>query len=251
MAKPKPSTPSTGGSKASRRDKLASFEAARKSEQRRRTFGLLAICLVLALGLLAYPVFLFVDDWRARNATLDELGRPVAEAGCDPVAEEPASGNQEHVEVGTQVPYARFPPDSGAHYDTPAPFTKRFYGVDDRPETETLVHNLEHGYLVAWYRADMPEEEIEVLEQISQTFGRDDANPANKFIAAPWQDADGGAFPAGKNLVLTRWTANPQAPSDTAQQRGVRQACSFVSGAAVKDFQAKYPYTASPEPNGV
>ena len=60
----------SGSPPQSRRDKLASLETARKKEQRTRTIRLLVICLVLAVALLAYPVYLFVDDYRARNATL-------------------------------------------------------------------------------------------------------------------------------------------------------------------------------------
>ena len=57
-------------------------------------------------------------------------------------------------------------------------------------------------------------------------------------------------FPDGKNVVLTRWTADPSDPSDPSKQLGVRQSCELVSGQAVKDFMAKYPYENSPEPNG-
>ena len=53
----------------------------------------------------------------------------------------------------------------------------------------------------------------------------------------------------GKNVVLTRWTANPGNPGDTTQQRGVREACAAVSGTAVRDFMTKYPATDAPEPN--
>lgn len=249
MAKTKLTKPAPSG--GSRRAKLASLEASRKAEQRRRTVGLLAICLVLALALLAYPVYLFVDDYRARNATLTELGTSLSAAGCDPVEEAAASGNQDHVEDGTQVPYDQFPPASGPHYESPAPFTKRFYSADDRPPVETLVHNLEHGYTVVWYRDTMPEEEKTALQRVAKTLTGDDTyNPENKFIAAPWTEADGAGFPAGKDVVLTRWFADPTNPTDQASQKGVRQSCTRVSGAAIADFRAKYPFASSPEPNG-
>jgi hypothetical protein len=247
-AAPKGGTASkTASSPQSRRDKLASLESARKKEQRTRTIRLLVICIVLALALLAYPVYLFVDDYRARNATLEDLGTSLAAAGCDPIAENVATGNQDHVPDGTKVPYAQAPPDSGSHYANPAPFTKHFYAEADRPAVETLVHNLEHGYTVVWYRANAPSKEINNLQRISKTFGSDDYNPADKFIAAPWSDA---GFPAGKNIVITRWTADPNDPGNPSLQRGVRQACTNVSGAAIKDFMTKYPVDNSPEPNG-
>ena len=237
-------------SPASRRDKLASLEAARKKEQRTRTIRLLVICIVLALALLAYPVYLFVDDYRARNAKIEDLGTSLAAAGCEPITEQPATGNQDHVPEGTKVDYAQTPPDSGKHSPTPAAFTKHFYAAADRPPVETLVHNLEHGYTVVWYRAEAPGNQIQNLERIAKTFGSDDCNPADKFIAAPWSEADGAGFPAGKSVVITRWTADPNNPGDPTLQRGVRQACTEVSGAGIKEFMAKYPVANSPEPNG-
>lgn len=242
MVKPPKPAPGT-----SRRDRLASFEAARKAEQRRRTLGMLVICGVLALALLAYPVYLFVDDYRARNATITDFGADLAGASCDPVAENPATGNQNHVADGTPVTYERTPPDSGPHYASPAPFTKRFYTAADRPAVETLVHNLEHGYTVVWYRPDAPADQVTALQDIAKTFGSDDYDPADKFIAAPWTD---GGFPEGKNVVLTHWYADPAAATDTTKQKGVRQVCGVVSGAAVQDFLTKFPVANSPEPNG-
>jgi Protein of unknown function (DUF3105) len=234
-----------------RRDKLASLEAARKKEQRGRTIKLFVICFVLAIALLAYPVYLFVDDYRARNATIDDLGGSIAAASCDPVAEHAATGNQDHVAEGTKVDYAETPPDSGKHYPTPAPFTKHFYAEADRPPVETLVHNLEHGYTVVWYRADAPSKQIKDLQRIAKTFGSEEYDPADKFIAAPWAEADGAGFPDGKNIVITRWTADPNDPSNPSTQQGVRQTCINVSGAAIKEFMTKYPVANSPEPGGV
>jgi len=240
-----------GGGKegGNRRDRLASFEKARKAEQRRRTILLLTVCVLVAAGLLAYPVYLVAKDSKASAAGLAAIGASTGDAGCDPVQENQATGNQEHVAEGTQVDYAQSPPDSGKHYPSPASFTKHFYTADDRPEIETLVHNLEHGYTVAWYRADAPEAEITALKQAAGTFGSETYDPSQKFIAAPYSSAD-GTFPEGKDMVLARWTANPQNPGDQTQQKGVRQSCTKVSGQAIADFMAKYPVASSPEPNG-
>ncbi|SEQ00596.1 DUF3105 domain-containing protein [Microlunatus flavus] len=248
--------PRTGGSGkgggkdgGSRRDRLASFEKARKAEQRRRTILLLGICVVVAAALLAYPVYLVAKDSKVTAAGLSAIGATLADAGCDPVQENQATGNQEHVAEGTKVTYDQSPPDSGKHYPSPAAFTKHFYSTDDRPQLETLVHNLEHGYTIAWYRADAPAEDVNALRQAAGTFGSETYDPSQKFIAAPYSSTD-GAFPDGKDVVLARWTANPQNPSDQTQQKGVRQSCTKVSGAAITDFMAKYPVANSPEPNG-
>jgi hypothetical protein len=120
--------------------------------------------------------------------------------------------------------------------------------MGDRPAVENLVHNLEHGYTVAWYRDTMSQAEKDTLEEVSRTFSGDDYTK-DKFIAAPWSEADGAGFPKGKNVVLAHWYANPTAPTSAAAQKSIRQSCVLVSGAAIADFIAKYPYTDSPEPN--
>lgn len=242
-SKPKKTAPSGG----SRRDRLASFEAAQKKEQRKRSAILITVCVVLAGLLLAYPISMFAEDIKLKNTPRAELGVPMADAGCAPVEENPATGNQEHVPDGTPVDYARLPPDSGPHYNHWAPFTTRFYAVEDRPEIQELVHNLEHGYTIVWYNPDMDSDQIKELKQISRTFGDE---MTDKFIAAPWTEADGAAFGEGTNLTMVRWYANPEDPTNTAEQKGVRQNCGSLSGEALVQFMEKYPQPASPEPNG-
>ena len=234
----------------SRRDKLASFEAARKKDARNRTIRLLVICLVLATALLAYPVYLFVDDYRARNADLATLGVDLAAAGCDQVDGGSGHGQPGPCRVG----------DPGDLPGAPAGLRPALPGAGgvrpevlhdaDRPPVEQLVHNLEHGYTIAWYRDGAPGSDVRALDRIGKTFSGEDYKPEDKFIAAPWTESDGGAFPEGKNVVLTRWTADPNDPADTTKQFGVRQSCTSVSGQAIKDFMAKYPFANSPEPNG-
>lgn len=242
--------PSGSSGSGSRRAQLASFETARKKEARRRTIILVAICTVLAIGILSFPVYYAVQDAKLSNATLDSLGVGVAAAACDPVSENAATGNQEHKATGTPITYDQTPPDSGPHWDTPAAFSKHFYAKSERPAVETLVHNLEHGYTVAWYRDGAPKDQVDALKRIAKTFASSEEDNADKFIAAPWTDADGAGFPDGKNVVLARWTADPQNPGDAASQKGVRQACGAVSGAAVQEFMVKYPEANAPEPNG-
>lgn len=247
----KTTRPTVSGESAaqSRRARLASFEAERKREQRRRTVLLLGVCVVVAALLLAYPVYLFVQDARDRAATIDDLGVSAAQASCTAPEENAATGNQQHVPDGTKVDYARLPPDSGPHYNNWADFSKKFYTTSDRPAVENLVHNLEHGYTVVWYRAGLAEDQVTALQKISKTFSGGTYNQ-DKFIAAPWESTDGGSFPEGKNVIMTRWYANPANPADTSAQRGVREACGEVSGQAIKEFMAKYPATSAPEPNG-
>ena len=143
---------------------------------------------------------------------------PLADAGCDPVQENAATGNQEHVAEGTKVEYAQSPPDSGKHYPSPASFTKHFYSTDDRPELETLVHNLEHGYTLAWYRADAPEDEIAALRQAAEHLRQRDLRPDAEVHRGALLH-DGRRVPRGQGRrprALDRRPGQPCRPDEAA-----------------------------------
>ena len=152
--------------------------------------------------------------------------------------------------MGTEITVRRSTRPTPARTTTSRRRSEALLREADRPAVGTLVHNLEHGYTVVWYRDSAPQDQITALQQISKTFSSDDYDPTKKFIAAPWTEADGAGFPDGKNVVLTRWTPTRPTRANAATQKGVRQACAAVSGQAIKDFMAKYPSKNSPEPNG-
>jgi hypothetical protein len=110
--------------------------------------------------------------------------------------------------------------------------------VDDRPEVERLVHSLEHGHTILWYDDTVKPgtEAYKNIQAISKTFDEGD-----KFIAAPWEKADGKAFPSGKHVALTHWTG-PE------KQQGITQYCGAPSGAVVEQFMDEYPASSAPEP---
>ncbi len=74
------------------------------------------------------------------------LGRPGALPGEQLIADE----GQGHVEAGTTITYQHYPPSSGTHYFSPAP-----WGVATSPLPEgSFVHNLEHGGVVFLYHCE-------------------------------------------------------------------------------------------------
>ncbi|MGD7786744.1 DUF3105 domain-containing protein [Propionibacteriaceae bacterium Y1700] len=233
----------------SRRQRMADLQQQQKRADRRRKIGLIALCVVLALAVLAWPTFKFVQTSIIQATPRNELGVPAAEAGCLPEETNPATGNQEHVPDGTVVPYPRLPPDSGPHYNEWTDFSEKFYSVEDRPPVEKLVHNLEHGYVLIWYKSTLGEQQRLELQALVNTYSEN--NPSDKVKAAPWSEQnDGGAFPEGTNVILTRWVADGNDPTNVAKQKAVRLACGQVSGEVLEQFKAKYPATDSPEPNG-
>jgi len=230
-----------------------------KSADRRRGAVIVTVCVAIALAIVGVAVVpILLDKWEERkfdNTALADIG--AAASACQKVTTKKADGNQEHVPVGTPVDYPDAPPAFGSHWNqagvAPAPFSRKFYTTEDRPELESLVHNLEHGYTILWYDKTIADDDdaLAEIEGITRKFG--DENFRDKLIAAPWlsSDEDGKAFPKGQHVALTHWSAGGAGVTDTTKQVGAWQYCSDVSGAALSEFMKTYPYLDSPEPDAM
>ncbi len=68
-----------------------------------------------------------------------------------------------HVPVGTEIDYNSNPPAGGEHYGD----STTHAGIYNKaPEDGYLVHSLEHGAVILWYKSDLPKQNIEKLKQI-------------------------------------------------------------------------------------
>lgn len=219
-------------------------------KERRRSMLILGICVVAVVGLLAAALVPYLKDRNKQtelsNSAIGKIGASASTAACDPVETKPTDKNQNHIPEGTPISYKDAPPAFGEHRPQAAAFGRPFYTVDDRPEVAQLVHNEEHGYMIAWYDATAAKDknQMDDLEAIAKKY--QGAN--ERFIAAPWTSADGAAFPDGKHIALTRWSADAKNPSDESHQRGNWQYCGNVSGAAISDFFNTWTNAESPEP---
>lgn len=248
--------------KPAKTDRKAVIEQMRKQQKsadRRRGAVIVTVCVLVAVGIVAAAVVpIAIDKWNDRELdgkALAEIGAPAS--SCQDIETKKADGNQNHVPVGTPVDYSTAPPAFGPHWNeagvAPAPFARKFYTADDRPQLEALVHNLEHGYAILWYDETIADdtEAMADIEAISRKFGDD--NFRDKFIAAPWlsTDEDGKEFPDGQHVALTHWSAGGDGVTDVKKQVGAFQYCSEPSGAALDAFIDKYPYTDTPEPSAM
>jgi len=93
-----------------------------------------------------------------------------------------------HVPEGTEIEYNSNPPHSGPHYDR----TARAGIYDEAPEDGNLVHSLEHGAVILWYKEDLPKEDVEILKGIFQKM-------SGKTIMTPKNGMD-------SPVALTSWT---------------------------------------------
>jgi hypothetical protein len=235
------------------RDRRAVVEQMRREQQqreRRRTLVVVAVCVVVAVVIVALAAVPLLRQHGLTKGPLEKLGASAKSAGCTPVTTKKANGNQQHKPVGTPISYQGDPPAFGPHWPTPAPFGRKFYTTSDRPQLEYLVHNLEHGYSLLWYDKTVAgnKDQLAIVKAISQKF--QGQKLTDKFIAVPWTSKDGGAFPKGKHIAITHWSAGGD-PSVVTKQQGVWQYCGQPSGEAVASFMKKYPYSDSPEPQGM
>jgi len=172
------------------------------------------------------------------------LGVAASSADCDAATDDTGGEGDvnNHVGPGTSAPdqvtveYQTVPPSFGPHYASPVYPAAPFYTAEDRPAMEQLVHNLEHGYTVIWYAEDLPQAQVDELEQISD-IAREQDPTAGKFIVSAWDDAYGELE---KPVAMSHWGA----------EQSHRQLCGGVSGEAVQEFIDAYPASDSPEPNG-
>jgi hypothetical protein len=231
-------------SKSSDRDRRAKVEAMRREQQsreRRKSLLFIVIAVVVGLGLVAaaaVPAYLESRD-DPTNQALDTFGPPATDADCDEVTTDATTGGNDHREDGEKLDYEQVPPSSGPHWNTPALSSRKFYTADDRPPTEQLVHNLEHGYTILWYDDTIEGAQLDTIRDLAESAAaQDQAGPTGKFIAVAWDDSY-GSFPEGKHVALSHWGAT----------EGHRQLCGRASGEAVQEFMEQFPYSDSPEPN--
>jgi len=242
-------------------DRQAVIEQMRKKQKgadRRRSFAIVGVCILIAVALLGAAIVPIVKDKldkaKYSGKALDQIGAPAS--SCQAITTKPAEGNQQHVPTGTPVKYTTAPPAFGPHWNeagvAPAPFSRKYYTPEDRPPLEALVHNLEHGYTILWYDATIAKDDkaLNEVQAIADKFSGSTDNFRDKFIAAPWtsKDEKGATFPNGAHVAFTHWSAGGTGVTDTSKQVGVFQYCSAVSGAALQSFMDKYPFSDTPEP---
>lgn len=241
--------------KSDRQKVIDDIKKKQKGADQRRGMMIVGVCVLVAVLIVAYPVYGIVADWLDKrqydNVDLAEIG--ASTNVCQDVETKDAGESGEHVPTDSPITYEDAPPAFGPHYNeqgvAPAPIERRLYEGDDRPALGSLVHNLEHGYTILWYdeTAADDDEMMDQIDGIATKLDISDSNFRFKFIAAPWTSEDAeavGEFPDGQHIAFSHWKGGDK-------PEGVWQYCSEPSGEALKDFMEEYPYTDSPEPNAM
>ena len=187
----------------------------KKKEARRRNLITMTITVVVFAG----AVLLIVNERKKEGGPI-EGSVAASEAGCTDVESfEPMESP--HIEVGApHEPYNSDPPTSGPHYQSPdGPVDPSYYTNELEPEQ--VVHNLEHGQVVIWYRPDLDAEMKDRIERLAE-------QESTATVALPYEGIDDK-----HSFVLTAW--------------GNKRSCAKVSQAVVDDFRTQFQGKAGPE----
>jgi hypothetical protein len=142
---------------------------ARQSQQRKRLVGLgaaglLVVATVIVLVLVAaggsnggdeQVSQLLPDGGSVPEQRAFEVAAAAEAAGCE-LKSSKGSGVATHTtSLDEKIEYKTNPPTTGRHYEIPA--EDGAYG--EAPQDEALVHTLEHGRVIVWFKPGLPEQQ--------------------------------------------------------------------------------------------
>jgi uncharacterized protein DUF3105 len=225
-----PATPPTPGARqerkeAARRERERIIRAARRRRfvARATRWGIVAAVVAGIGGFVGYR---FYQDRRL----LERADAAAAALGCGEIQNHPSEGRA-HLQQGSPPPeYGTTPATSGTHSPSTLPSGVRVY---EEPVPEPLaVHNLEHAYVIIYYRAEgqgaLPENVRSALAELAQG--------EQKVILAPYPELSEGTA-----LALTAWTKLQSCPRVTDPD---------TTELAVQGFIKRFRGTSNaPEPN--
>ena len=175
----------------------------KQAKRRQRTRRLVRWGVVVAV---AGGIGWFVWSQVQENRQLEErAAAAAARAGIGEV-EEPSDEGAGHLQPTDPPPqYGTVPAASGPHAGAPLPAEPKVY---DQPVPEVAaVHNLEHGYVLVYYRAEgdgaLPEPVLSELEDLVEGEA--------EVILSPYEN-----LPEGTNIAFAAWTRlqTGQVPAD-------------------------------------
>jgi len=188
-----------------------------RSVRRRDTIRRAMISGVVGLAVVAG--FLYLTRVGGPNPIPAAAVDAAEAAGCSDVETpvEDAPGGQ-HLQSGESYTYPSEPATSGAHDPSPLPADPAVYPAM-QPETR-LVHNLEHGFVIVYYRADgeggLPQEVVTALTTY--------VNGADHVILTPHT-----SLPEGTALAMTYWNRVQTCPSTIAASQATTVAQGFAT----------------------
>ncbi len=150
---------------------------------------------------------LLPGDGSVPEQTVFEVGPAAEAAGCK--LESRRANSREHTtDIDERIKYATNPPAGGRHYVEPA--ADGAYG--DPPTDEQLVHGLEHGRVIVWFKPGLPKDQRADLKAMFdddsyQMFLVPRANMPYAVAASAW---NAEPVPNGTGRIMTCEEVTPE-----------------------------------------
>jgi hypothetical protein len=197
---------------ALRREREERERKAREEQQRKRLVGFGAAGLVVIAAVVALVVVAFGGNGGGASGDTEQalpsggsvpeqqefdLTAAVRDAGCE-LRSRRATDRTHTRSLDQTVNYPTNPPTSGRHYLEPVPDG----AYAEAPQDEELVHNLEHGRVIIWFKPGLPEEQRADLKAL---FDEDDY----QMVLVPRADMP-------YDVAATAWNRDPE-PNGTGR----------------------------------
>jgi hypothetical protein len=202
---------------ALRREREERERQAREAKQRKQLVGygaagllvlaVIAVIAVLALGggddgggSASASSDVLPDGGSVPEQAVFDVRPAAAAAGCR-LRTVDGSGTQDHTtSLDERVKYDTNPPSSGRHYQIPA----EDGAYSEAPTDEELVHGLEHGRVIIWFKPNLPKDQRADLkalydEDTYQMFLVPRTNMPYAVAATAW---NGDPLPNGRGQLL-------------------------------------------------
>ena len=95
------------------------------------------------------------DDGSVPAPKIEDLQEAVQAADCELESFKGGGTNDHTQDLGEKIEYDSNPPTHGRHFEVPAPDQS----YEEAPDPKELVHSLEHGRIVVWFKQDLPAEQ--------------------------------------------------------------------------------------------
>ena len=215
-----------------RRQRIEEMRKQQRASERRKNFMFVGSAIVVALiliGAAVIPAYLHDRSKKAKEKVGFQATPTAAEkaAGCLGVHNDPISPSGQHTTAAIDYTKEKYgdtnggtppiPPTGGRHNPVSLGDTNRFYPLAQKPRAERAVHNLEHGYIVAWYDSKLPASEVTKLQTMAKS------GSFSRLLVVGWTAGD---LPDNKHVVLTSW--------------GRTERCGTVSDSVVRSFYADH-----------
>jgi hypothetical protein len=177
-------------------------DGGRRGERETRRRPLTPLLVIGAISLAGYVLFFPAASPQAVPlAARNAAGAAGCTAVTSPIPQSQARGGL-HLQPGESYTYARHPATSGYHDPSPLPPEPKVHAT---PLVETrAVHNLEHAYVIVYYRVGgpdaLPQDVVDTLAGYVRSQSR--------MLMAPYPD-----LPKGASLALAAWNKLQTCPA--------------------------------------